>query len=89
MKDKEYENLRRDEELQKSRILNAKKTISSSLCSLERSVDEIKWACQASNWNDDVIYLIEDANLKLGYALATLEMWFEFEDEEPKEKEND
>lgn len=87
MKDNEYENFRRDEELQKSRILSAKKTISSSLCSLERSVDEIKWACEASKWNDEVAYLIEEANLKLGYALATLEMWFD--DAEPKEKEND
>jgi hypothetical protein len=42
---------------------------------LQVTNQELKWACESQNWNEDVIYDIEDAGLKLGYALASLMTW--------------
>ena len=36
---------------------------------------DIKFACELAKWNDDVYFQIEDAAIKLGYALATLTTW--------------
>ena len=78
----------KNEELQRKRIADAKKTIAKSLGRLEQTANELRWACEASDWNDDVAFLVEEANLKLGYALATLETWFDDEEQETEGEGN-
>ena len=40
----------------------------------------MKWACESMNWNDEVVFQIEEGMLKLGMALATLERWYDDND---------
>jgi hypothetical protein len=63
------------EKLSIERVENAKKRIAKILNMLQVTNQELKWACESQNWNEDVIYDIEDAGLKLGYALASLMTW--------------
>ena len=65
------------EKLSIERVENAKKRIAKILNMLQVTNQELKWACESQNWNEDVIYDIEDAGLKLGYALASLMTWDE------------
>ena len=65
------------EKLSIERVENAKKRIAKVLNMLQVTNQELKWACESQNWNEDVIYDIEDAGLKLGYALASLMTWDE------------
>lgn len=62
-------------ELSEKRIENSKESIAKCLNILENVSQEIKWACEAEQWNDEVAYQIDDASLKLGFALATLLNW--------------
>lgn len=64
-------------ELSNKRIEDAKKNIAKIISSLETTTQEIIWACSDMNWNDDVVFLIKDASLNLGYALAALCQWHE------------
>lgn len=68
-------------ELSNKRIENAKKRIAKCINMLQTTVEEVKWACEAEEWNDGVVYDIEDAALKLGYSLATLYRWDDPEEE--------
>ena len=63
------------EKLSIERVENAKKRIAKILNMLQVTNQELKWACESQNWNEDVIYDIEDAGLKLGYTLASLMTW--------------
>ena len=65
------------EKLSIERVENAKKRIAKILNMLQVTNQELKWACESQNWNEDVIYDNEDAGLKLGYALASLMTWDE------------
>jgi hypothetical protein len=65
------------EKLSIERVENAKKRIAKILNMLQVTNQELKWACESQNWNEDVIYDIEDAGLKLGYVLASLMTWDE------------
>jgi len=35
----------------------------------------MQWACEAEGWNEEVVYQVNEAATKLGFALATLERW--------------
>jgi hypothetical protein len=47
---------------------------------LEVTTQEVQWACESEKWNDEVVYQIEEAATKLGYALATLYRWDDSEE---------
>lgn len=61
--------------LSERRIENARKNVAKCLSILERTSQEIKWACEAEQWNDEVAYQVDDAATQLGFALATLSRW--------------
>lgn len=61
--------------LSEERVENTKKRVAHALNLLEVASQEMKWACEAMGWNDEVAYQIEDGMLKLGTALATLVRW--------------
>jgi hypothetical protein len=61
--------------LSPERIDNARKRIAKCLNMLETTAQEVRWACKSEKWNDEVVYQIEEAATKLGYALATLYRW--------------
>jgi hypothetical protein len=61
--------------LSNERIDNARKRIAKCLNMLEITTQEVQWACENEKWNDEVVYQIEEAAIKLGYALATLYRW--------------
>jgi len=62
-------------ELSNKRIEDAKRRVAKCVGMLETTSQELKWACEAEGWNDEVAYLIEEASTKLGYALAALVRW--------------
>ena len=62
-------------ELSEKRIADAKKRLAKCLNMLETTSQELKWACEAEHWNEDVTFQIDDAVIKLGFALATLTNW--------------
>ena len=68
-------------ELSNKRIENARKRLAKCINMLQATTQELKWACEAEGWNDEVVYDIEDAALKLGYSLATLYRWDDPEEE--------
>jgi hypothetical protein len=61
--------------LSNERIDNARKRIAKCLNMLEVTTQEVQWACESEKCNDEVVFQIEDAATKLGYALATLYRW--------------
>jgi hypothetical protein len=61
--------------LSNERIDNARKRIAKCLNMLETTTQEVRWACESEKWNDEVVFQIEEAATKLGYALATLYRW--------------
>lgn len=72
--------LERDAEgLARERVERAKNSIAKSLNALETTAQELKWACESQGWNEDIVFQLEDAATKLGYALATLTRWYEDE----------
>jgi len=62
--------------LNKARVESSKDRIAKALNLLETTSQELKWACEDEEWNDDVVLQIDDAAKSLGYALATLVRWF-------------
>ena len=64
-----------DIELSNERVQNAKKSLAKCLNMLETTAQELRWACEAEKWNEEVVFQIEEAALKLGFALATLDRW--------------
>jgi hypothetical protein len=66
--------------LSNERIDNARKRIAKCLNMLEVTTQEVQWACESEQWNDEVVYQIEEAATKLGYALATLYRWDDSEE---------
>lgn len=75
MKTSMKNNSENDNELTYGRIESSKKKLAKVLNQLESLNQDIKFACELANWNDDVCFQIEDAGIKLGYALATLTTW--------------
>lgn len=70
--DKETKPLERDR-----RIENSAKRISKALNLLEAVVEELDCACRQNDWDAGVVYQIEDAAKNLGFALATLNRWYD------------
>ena len=62
-------------ELSNKRVESAKYRIAKCLNMLETTARELHWACEAEEWNDDVAIQVEEAAMKLGFALATLYRW--------------
>ena len=62
-------------ELSEKRVADAKKRLAKCLNMLETTSQELKWACEAERWNEDVTFQIDEAATKLGFALATLTNW--------------
>ena len=63
------------EELANARIEDSRKRLAKVICQIEGLNQEIRYACESMEWNDEVAYLIDEAANKLGYALATLDTW--------------
>ena len=57
------------------RVEKAKKMVSRALNLIQSASQEVKWACEMANWNDEVVIEMEEAAMKLGYSLATLTTW--------------
>lgn len=72
-------------ELSNERVENAKKRIAKCLNMLEATTQELRWACEAEQWNEEVVFQIEEAAMKLGFSLATLDRW----DVDPEKDEVD
>ena len=68
-------NIENDDKLTYGRIESSRKKLAKVLNQLESLNQDIKFACELAKWNDDVYFQIEDAAIKLGYALATLTTW--------------
>lgn len=67
-------------ELSNKRIEAAKYRIAKCLNMLEATAQELHWACESEEWNDDVAIQVEEAAMKLGFALATLYHWNDSEE---------
>ena len=74
-------NIKNDDKLTYGRIESSRKKLAKVLNQLESLNQDIKFACELAKWNDDVYFQIEDAGIKLGYALATLTTWDDEYDE--------
>lgn len=72
-------------ELSNRRIEESRKRVAKALGLLEASSQELKWACEAEGWNDEVAFQIDEAATKLGFALAALTRWDD--DDEPCREE--
>ena len=70
----------KEEDFSKERIENAVKRLSKVINLNEVTIQELQWACDSKQWNDDVIFQIKDAQMLLGQSLATLVNWFDEED---------
>lgn len=70
-----------DEEIRaQSHISNAHKNIANALNIIEAAQQELYWAFDdMPDWNDDIKYQIQEAAEKLGYALATLTNWNDYD----------
>ena len=69
-------------ELSRQRIETSVKGIAESINRNEMVIQDLEWACEAEEWNTDVVFQIKEAQMLLGQALATLVNWFD----EPEEK---
>lgn len=63
--------------LANERVENAKQRLAKCLNMLEITTEELRWACEDQGWDSMVVYGIDEAAVKLGYALATLIRWDE------------
>lgn len=70
------------EHIANERVEDSRKRIAKALGILEYTTQEMKWACNSMDWNDEVVYLMEEAATKLGYALAALTTWNDAVDED-------
>lgn len=73
------------EQLANKRVEDTRKRLAQVLGILEVTTQEMKWACDDMEWNDEVVYQIEKAATHLGYALATLTTWYDALNEYEKE----
>lgn len=70
------------EELSRKRIKDAVKGVATIINKNESIIQDLEWACQQEEWNEDVVFQLKDAQLLLGQALATLTNWFSDEEGE-------
>lgn len=67
-------------DLSRERVNKSVKRIAKSINLNECVIEELGYACNIENWNDDIVYQIKEAQTLLGQALATLVNWFDDED---------
>ena len=79
MKKKKREKM---EDLSRTRIKDAVKGVATIINKNESIIQDLEWACQQEEWNEDVVFQLKDAQLLLGQALATLTNWFSDEEGE-------
>ena len=79
MKKKKREKM---EDLSRTRIKDAVKGVATIINKNESIIQDLEWACQQEEWNEDVMFQLKDAQLLLGQALATLTNWFSDEEGE-------
>lgn len=72
--------------LAEQRIENARKNLAKVINLIESLNMDVKSACSLMEWNDEVAYQIDDAATKLGYALATLTTWNDFDEDSCKDE---
>ena len=72
----------KNEELSKERVNNAVKRLAQVINQNEVTIQELTWACESMDWNDEVVFQIKDAQMYLGQALATLVNWFDGDEKE-------
>lgn len=70
--DKNCEKMEKDK-----RIEESIKRISKALNLLEATTENLEWACDSHGWDSGVVYQIKDAARYLGFALATLNRWYD------------
>lgn len=58
-----------------------KYALAKSITSVDAKNNLLNHYCTLNNWNNKVCSQIEDGLKKLGVALATLEQWYEYEEE--------
>jgi hypothetical protein len=73
------------DERNRERIERARITLAKVLSMLESTDMELGWVFEKTDWNPDVRFQIQEACIKLGFALATLTRWWE-DDEEIKDE---
>lgn len=71
----------KDEERAKKRVEDLRQAIADSLNNLELRLQHFEFECEQMGWNSEVAVQIEDACMKLGFALATLMNWYKEEGE--------
>lgn len=76
-----------DTDRSKERVNNLKSTIAAFLCKVENDIEMMRFECDKNEWNDDVLYGINEGCLKLGFALAALDKWFEEDNQEENSNE--
>ena len=53
------------------------KRLAKALNLIEAMRDELQFVFEQTEWNDEVKYQIDEAASKLGFALATLNNWYD------------
>ena len=53
------------------------KRLAKALNIIEALRDELQFVFEQTDWNDEVKYQIDEAAAKLGFALATLNTWYD------------
>ena len=53
------------------------KRLAKALNLIEAMRDELQFVFEQTDWNDEVKYQIDEAAAKLGFALATLNNWYD------------
>ena len=72
------ENLKEHKEVEKDeRIEESINRISRVLNILEATTERLDYACEEHEWDNAIVYQIQDAARNLGFALATLNRWYD------------
>ena len=58
------------------RVDELRQAIADALNNIEGRLDLFQFECKDNNWNDEIVFQIEEGCLKFGYALATLDNWW-------------
>ena len=70
-------------DISRGRVNESMKRVAKIVNINECVIEDMGFACEAEQWNDDVVYQLKEAQTLLGQALATLVNWFD-DIEEPR-----
>lgn len=65
------------------------KRISRVLNILEATTESLSFTCKKHDWDEGVVFQIQEAATNLGYALATLNRWYDDYNESDSESRSD